>query len=44
MREEEEDMAENLINIDDNNFEAEIGSGGLAMLDFYATWCGPCNT
>ncbi|HCW44453.1 MAG: thioredoxin [Planctomycetia bacterium] len=37
-------MAENLINIDDNNFEAEIGSGGLAMLDFYATWCGPCKT
>ncbi|OUU24460.1 MAG: thioredoxin [Planctomycetia bacterium TMED53] len=37
-------MSENVMNIDDNNFEAEIASGGLAMLDFYATWCGPCKT
>jgi thioredoxin 1 len=37
-------MTSNLLTIDDKNFEAEIGSGGVAMLDFYATWCGPCKT
>ena len=37
-------MSDKLLNIDDTNFETEIASGGLAMLDFYATWCGPCKT
>ena len=33
-------MSDKLLNIDDTNFETESASGGLAMLDFYATWCG----
>ncbi|MEC9476638.1 MAG: thioredoxin [Planctomycetota bacterium] len=37
-------MSSHLLTIDDNNFESEIGSGGAAMLDFSATWCGPCKT
>ena len=36
-------MSDKLLNIDDTNFETEIASGGLAMLDFYATWCGTCK-
>ncbi len=28
--------------ISDENFESEVTSKGLCLVDFYATWCGPC--
>jgi len=33
-----------ILEVENNNLEEVFSEGSITVLDFYATWCGPCRT